>query len=412
VLLRQSQNPYNNMLEATRGLTRLALQCCTAVGRLNCLSVLTTLTDLQHLLLQLVVQSGVDIGEVGADDQSALASIPGSLFSQLVKLTHLELHAGTGGLTQSSFEHLGCLTALQHLGLTSMWTEPNGDWVPTAEGMVGLSQLTQLTCLDMDECVATFKTDITPPLTPLTNLRRLRLRDIDAVDPAVLACLRQLQHLELYSHKLLGQPSGVEALLAALQGLQQLTLLEIFHGDEPEPTAGGALHGAADAEAEAQAAAEPATGLNAAAAAAQAADAAARPDSALTASTQLQELCVDFYTVPRGVWQHVFPPGKQLPHLTSLEAGSSESLSGGPCMSSADLASMVRCCPGLASLNVESLAFKPGISLTPLQELRTLTKLHMFGAQDHDNADIAVQVAQLTWLKSLHVAYREVVSDG
>jgi hypothetical protein len=76
-------------------------------------------------------------------------------------------------------------------------------------------------------------------------------------------------------------------------------------------------------------------------------------------------------------------------------------------MTSADLASLVRCCPRLASQQLDWLAFQPGVSLAPLQQLSALTKLHAFGAQDQMNADILAQVAQLTELKCSFIGWRQ-----
>jgi hypothetical protein len=142
--LQHSDRYYSNMLEATTGLTTLVIQYSSMLSALDSLTVLTALTDLQHLVLQNVMQTGYEDGALTLGDGDWVP-IPGSLFSQLVQLTHLELYSGTGGLTHETFKHLSCLTALQYLRFGQMWTEPPGDVVPTAEGLVGLSQLTQLT---------------------------------------------------------------------------------------------------------------------------------------------------------------------------------------------------------------------------------------------------------------------------
>ena len=41
--------------------------------------------------------------------------------------------------------------------------------------------------------------------------------------------------------------------------------------------------------------------------------------SALTASSKLQHLAVNWWTLPAGVGQHVFPSGRQLLNLRSLD---------------------------------------------------------------------------------------------
>ena len=43
--------------------------------------------------------------------------------------------------------------------------------------------------------------------------------------------------------------------------------------------------------------------------------------AALTASSKLQHLDISSSKLPAGVWQHVFPPSRQLPHLHILDLG-------------------------------------------------------------------------------------------
>jgi hypothetical protein len=91
--------------------------------------------------------------------------------------------------------------------------------------------------------------------------------------------------------------------------------------------------------------------------------------------------------LPEGVWEHVFPTGRQLPHLTLLDISHPEDHNGDSEESSDDSENphevlvaapdaeyLVRCCPGLLSLNMLGLRCSTE-SLTPLQELSALQQL-------------------------------------
>jgi hypothetical protein len=103
--------------------------------------------------------------------------------------------------------------------------------------------------------------------------------------------------------------------------------------------------------------------------------------SALTASTNLECMSlVDTY-LPLGVWSHVFPAGRKLPHLTCLTSRVPEDderiyeVDGvtPPQWGAADIAGLVSCCPNLSGL--DSLPLQPGLSLSELHKLTTLTWL-------------------------------------
>jgi hypothetical protein len=91
--------------------------------------------------------------------------------------------------------------------------------------------------------------------------------------------------------------------------------------------------------------------------------------SALTASSELRELCLPDFKVPTAAWVHVFPAGRRLPHLHTLAAKRQQ----GP-LDSAGIASLVSCCPGLVKLSVRTC---DGASLAPLDSLTALTNLNV-----------------------------------
>ena len=104
--------------------------------------------------------------------------------------------------------------------------------------------------------------------------------------PGALAGLTKLQHLDFDSCEWSG-PSEEEHTgnpMPDLRQLTQLTYLRLYEGLS----------------------------------AYQARNIPAAAYSALTASSKMQHLDISGCTLPADVWQHVFPAGRQLPHLTSL----------------------------------------------------------------------------------------------
>lgn len=67
------------------------------------------MTDLQHLTL-----GHLDTKQIPATGSNDWFPVPGSLFSGLVRLTHLEMRRC---VASSTLEHLGRLTALERLVL-------------------------------------------------------------------------------------------------------------------------------------------------------------------------------------------------------------------------------------------------------------------------------------------------------
>jgi hypothetical protein len=88
------------------------------------------------------------------------------------------------------------------------------------------------------------------------------------------------------------------------------------------------------------------------------------------ACTQLE---VSKCQLPEGVWQHVFPAGRQLPHLQSL-AISDVSLPSGDQASAPEGSRLVTCCPGLRCLDIRQLQYSTDL-LAPLQQLTGLGTL-------------------------------------
>jgi hypothetical protein len=138
-------------------------------------------------------------------------------------------------------------------------------------------------------------------------------------DPVALAGKTRLQHLDLHRRSFTPDgAAGVAQLLSQLQQLTQLTCLRLADG----------LRGVQDAYPHIAAYA------------------------ALTASSKLQCLDISGCTLPGGLWKHVFPAGRLLPHLQSLNIASVEQATGGEYAAAPEGSRLVSCCPGLRLLDM------------------------------------------------------------
>jgi hypothetical protein len=103
--------------------------------------------------------------------------------------------------------------------------------------------------------------------------------------------------------------------------------------------------------------------------------------SALTPSSTLVELELCDPGLPAGIWQHMFPPTRQLPHLTSLIVGSmwfaQDPLSA---WGAADISSLVSCCPNLRE-GLHMLV-QPGLHVSELHKLTALARLDLMYSSD------------------------------
>ena len=241
-----------------------------------------------------------------------------------------------------------------------------------------LTQLQQLTCLELDnallECEGDSEEgeegeaadDAVQPLTRLVDLRLHSLVEEEeeyscdiswllgspqltrlelscsgiAFEPGALADKRNLQHL-LLRLCIPDDSAGVEELLSQLRHQQQLTHLQLHSR---------ALSLYRDR-------------LPAAA------------FSALTASTQLQHLNIGPSRLPAGALEHLFPAGRQLPNLLSLDISAGQLLTR-QWAAAPQGSRLVSCCPGLQSLNVRGLQCSAEL-LSALRGLHGLTQLQL-----------------------------------
>jgi len=150
--------------------------------------------------------------------------LPSNLLSQLVQLTCLKLQYDQVQ-SDAALQHLSALSVLQHLELN---LEGETQQKPTAAALTGLQQLPQLTALKLCKAPWAINLQSMPAFTVLTALRALQLLGSTSVDPAVLATISQLQHLELvYEHT--WDTEGCAAMLAAIGRQQGLVKLSIHH---------------------------------------------------------------------------------------------------------------------------------------------------------------------------------------
>jgi hypothetical protein len=200
-------------------------------------------------------------------------------------------------------------------------------------------------------------------LSGMQNLTRLELSlagEKLELEPGALAGQTKLQHLCLDACDIVGDAAGFAQLLSSLQPLQQLTHLSLPDVEGSSPSASAY--------------------------------------AALTASSKLQHLDISGCTLPAGVWQHVFPTGRQLPNFQSLNiALVRQPTADNPYE---DAPRLVSCCPGLQSLQLWSLRRSAKL----LASLQGLSGLHTLRCGwDNATAQAVQAVCQLTGLRELHL---------
>jgi hypothetical protein len=242
-----------------------------------------------------------------------------------------------------------------------------------------LQALTRLVDLRLQRLVGENTSITASMLSGTPSLTRLELPETAAgvvFDAAVLDGKDQLQHLHMCNVAI----DADAELLTLLQHLHQLTHLCLSHcltgaGGTP-PTAAYA---------------------------------------ALTASSKLRHLDISGCTLPAGAWQHVFPAGRQLPHLQYLGM-SWITLPCGSWAAAPDGSSLVRCCPSIQAIRMEGLEGSLEL-LGALKQLSGLHTLHLDYEEEEeedgfDAAECMQAVCQLTGLRELSVVVPYGTGDG
>jgi hypothetical protein len=350
-------------------LTQLRLTDCGLVDEplLACSAGLAALSvlpvGLQHLSI-----SGI------YHQTGCRAHFPTGIFPQLQQLTYLEL-AGMNVVTpaKAKAQYFPPVFFLGMEGDGQGEGDEEEGMVAALQPLQALTRLVELRldALQLDQSVASILIHcrITASMIPSTHLTCLVLTGGVQLEPDALAGKTQLQYLDLgldtLSAMLVGAIVEVQ-LLPRIQPLRELTHLRLRNlwAEEGSPPAAAY--------------------------------------AALTASSKLQHLDISECIVPVGVWAHMFPAGRQLPHLLSLNISMLQTPRGG--VATAPQGSrLVGCCPSLQSLDVRGLRGLNAERLAPLQGLSGLHTLR-YGSYDND-ADGWQAVCQLTRLQELDLQY-------
>jgi hypothetical protein len=263
------------------------------------------------------------------------------------------------------------LQHLTYLELAASHQQP--DMGPLAQSLLALTGLVDLRLAGW-ESISASTLSCTPHLT------HLELSCCE-FEPDALAGRTQLQHLGLRSCTLFGCAAGtaLARLLSQLQHLQQLTHLSAHDSVK---------------------AAEVATSPT------------AEAFSALVASYKLHHLDISSCTLPAATWQHLFPAGRQLSHLWSLNISTVSQPHRQPAPA-LEGNCLTHCCPSLECLVMQNMLHTTKLlaSLQGLSSLHTL-RLGAFevsaGAQ-HVKYRVASEelqaVGQLTGLRGLCVSH-------
>jgi hypothetical protein len=265
--------------------------------------------------------------------------LPSGVLQELTGLTHLDL--GTFLLeSPDGMRHLQGLTRLQDLRLSCKNAI-------TIEG----SMLSSAHCLTRLELLNESKDDDD------------EAEVLFVVQPAVLAGKTSLRYLWLMGCTIAGDSAGVTEFMSHLGQLKQLTYLNLMSSlRDPAPVASY---------------------------------------SALTASSKLHEMDLQSCCLPEGVWQHMFPTGRRLPHLQWLIIEYVRTPSG-VASTFPDGGSLVSCCPVLQILEMDGLKHSAGL-LSSLTGLDSLTHLGLRPAGDTLPKGLDV-LCRLTRLRSLSVS--------
>lgn len=226
-----------------------------------------------------------------------------------------------GGLSSGTLPRLTQLTYLQFRDLS----------MENLGQLCGLTSLQELVLVAADDRIAVGPDSVPNMMLPAA-LKQVWVRG--TVDAGLLSLLPSgLTRLDVNA-AVEGPAQGPKSLLSCMTHLQHLAELEVCVADWPP--AGPAY-------------------------------------STLTASSSLVSLGIHQSWFPVGVWPHVFPATRKLPHLTFLAFGQPEWLDVPSAFGAEDVRLVVDCCPKLHRLYGMSLQHGPHVS--ELHKLSALTSL-------------------------------------
>lgn len=345
---------FEGVLRPGAHIQQLHIDDCMLLDGASALAAaLPLLPQLDHLRVNHIQQKNGD-----------RVRFPGDALLQLPQLTRLELCLGSLH-GPSTLQYISTLTALQDLRMDC----PGEDLI-TAHSF--------------------------EPLQRLTTLRALGAE----VEVGALAGRTQLRELWLLNCTIAGQRAGVAALLSELQFMTQLTDLCMRNTLRCIAAAPGELNDAeSDAELEDSDAEEDA--LHGAPP-----HAAAAAYAALTASSSLVELDLDYCCLPRGAWQNMFPPERPLPNLRQLVWQPVRFSGDAADLDTDDMARLAACAPRLRCLRLPAVR-QTADMLAHLRGLADLQELVLSKVTDGG----AGVLAQMSGLKRLQLRGPSDITD-
>jgi hypothetical protein len=312
--------------------------------------------------LSVVVQRGF-LWRVGP-----LRELPAKLHLTHLVLDSVEVQLGPGN-GRSNVVQAGLGVSLKHLELNNcMLLDGAAGLVSALAALSNLQHLSAWRLMPASTAPLRLPSFIQP--WDVTRMESIAVRRRGL---APLAGKAHLKHLELWPCFLLGHEDW---LLAELQHLSQLTRLCLSNVDN-HPSCHPHLRMCP----------------------------AAAAYSALTASSVLEKLHITGFKAQPGVWQHILPAGRQLPHLKALNVSITDTAGAPQQLEPADL---VAACPGLQQLSLWGPYYTE--QLRALTRLTGLWQLRVeLVAGEEDEAEV---LAQLTALQSLELDYSGNLAGG
>ena len=326
-------------------------------------------------LKQLRLSECTLVGDVGAN---VLSHLPAGL--EHLSISELRLSASPESLqTQKLVFQTGVLQTLQqltHLELALIKLQGPDRVANAVQPLQALNGLVDLRLAGMCRRLDESDSPLIVTASILSSMPLLTRLDLDKCDleDGIMAGKTRLQHLSLVRCDSSDGAAGVSELFSHLHHLQQLTTLCLAQSfwvvEEGSPPAAAY--------------------------------------SALTASSKLVELILTEIKLPEGAWEHVFPAGKQVPHLKTLDVSWPQQLDGNDEFVP-EGSRLVSCCPGLQALNIVGPCYTAELlaALTGLSGLHTL-HLHLCGPAEEG----LQRVCQLEGLRELLVTTNDHFPDN